>query len=105
MSRISKYLKQTCTYEKLVRDEQGNAILDKFGEPRYEAPITIKCRREINVQDVLSNTGAVLKSSTRYFTDEKQTIQANDRIDGNSILKVQQYINQFGKSEGFESYA
>lgn len=105
MSRLTKYLKQQCTYEKQKRDANGKVLLDKYGEPSYEAPITIKCRRETYIQDVLTNSGAILKSSTRYYTDEKHSIQANDKLDGKPVLKVQEYVNQFGKAEGFESYA
>lgn len=104
MSRMSKYLKQKCTYEKAKRDENGEAILDKFGEPIYGSLEIIKCRRETCIQDVQTSTGAILKSATRYFTDDKQSIQAGDRLDGKAVLKVQEYINQFGVAEGFESY-
>lgn len=105
MSRISKYLKQKCIYEQQRLDENGKAILDKYGEPSYKAPVTLKCRRETLVHDVLTSTGSVLKSSTRYFTDARQQIRVNDRLDGKPVLQVQEYINQFGLSEGFESYA
>jgi hypothetical protein len=104
MSRITKYLKQKCTYEKLKRGTDGKVLLDKFGEPQYEPPIVIKCRRETTIQDVQTNTGAILKSSTRYFTDDTHMIQANDKLDGKVVLKNQEYTNQFGKAEGFESY-
>ncbi len=104
MSRITKYLKQKCTYEKLKRDKEGKIVIDKYGEPQYEAPIVIKCRREDLTQDVQTNTGAILKSGTRYFTDEKNTIQANDKLDGKTVLKVLEYTNQFGSAEGYESY-
>ena len=104
MSRMTKYLKQKCTYEKLKRDEDGKVLLDKFGEPQYESPKVIKCRRETTIQDVQTNTGAILKSTTRYFTDDKHSIQANDKLDGNTVLKVQEYTNQFGIAEGYESY-
>jgi hypothetical protein len=53
---------------------------------------------------VQTNTGAILKSSTRYFTDDKQSIKAGDKLGGKPVLKVQEYINQFGVAEGFESY-
>ena len=104
MSRMSKYLKQKCTYEKLKRDENGKILLDKFGDPLYEVPKVIKCRRETTVEEVQTNTGAILKSTTRYFTDDAQSIQANDKLDGKAVLKVQEYTNQFGVAEGFESY-
>lgn len=104
MSRMTKYLKQTCMYEKCVRDPNGAVKLDKYGEPLYEAPVKIKCRREVTVQDVQTNTGAILKSSTRYFVDEKHDIRADDKFDGVCILKVTEYVNQSGKVEGFECY-
>ena len=104
MSRMTKYLKQKCTYEKAKRDENGNILHDKFGDPQYGAPEIIKCRREETIQDVQTSTGAILKSSTRYFTDDKQSIKAGDKLDGKSVLKAQEYINQFGSAEGFESY-
>ena len=104
MSRMTKFLKQTCSYEKLKRKADGTVLLDKYGEPQYEAPVVIKCRREVTIQDVQTNTGAILKSSTRYFTDDKHSIQANDRLDGKAVLKTQEYTNQFGVAEGFESY-
>ena len=104
MSRMTKYLKQKCTYEKLKRDDSGKILFDKFGEPQHEAPVVEKCRRETTIQDIQTSTGAIMKSSTRYFTDDKQVIQAGDKLDGKTVLKVQEYINQFGVAEGFESY-
>ena len=104
MSRITKYLRQKCSYEKLKRDKSGKSLLDKFGEPQYEAAEIIKCRREETIQDVQTSTGAILKSSTRYLTDEKHPVAANDRLDGKIVLKVQEYVNQFGAIEGYESY-
>lgn len=104
MSRITKYLRQKCSYEQLVRDSQGRVLLDKFGEPQYSAPVIIKCRREVTVQDVQTSTGAMLQSSTRYFVDSDHQIQADDRLDNKTVLKVQEYINQYGAPEGYEVY-
>ena len=99
MSRMSKYLKQECTYEKLKLNEDGKILLDKFGEPQHDTPIVIKCRRETTIQDIQTSTGAILKSSTRYFTDDKQFIRAGDKLDGKTVLKVQEYINQLNKTK------
>lgn len=104
MSRMTKYLKQKCTYEKLKRNQAGKVLLDKFGEPQHEAPIVLKCRFETSTQEVQTNTGAVLTSIARYFTDDKHIIQVGDKLGGRSVVKVQEYINQFGVAEGFESY-
>lgn len=104
MSRITKFLKQTCSYESLKINSKGETILDKYGEPEYESPVLIKCRCEKTIQDVLTNTGAILKTNTRYFTDASYSIKANDKLDGKVVLKVQEYVNQFGLIEGYESY-
>lgn len=104
MSRMTKFLQQTCSFEKAKRGLDGSVLLDQFGEVMYEAPITLKCRRERVIQDVQTNTGAILRSSTRYFTDETRIIEADDRFDGRVILEVEEYTNQLGKTEGFESY-
>lgn len=104
MSRMSKFLKQTCTLEKALKDSSGVAKLDKFGEVLYAAPQTIKCRRERIVKDVQTNTGAILRSSTRYFTDDSIVIEADDRLDGKVIVEVAEYINAKGEPEGYEGY-
>lgn len=104
MSRMTKFLKQTCVFERARRNDEGVVLLDKYGHPQYEAPVKIKCRREKIVQDVQVATGSILRSSTRYFTDESQYIEADDRFDGKVVLQVEEYTNQLGKTEGFESY-
>lgn len=104
MSRMTKYLKQTCILEQCKIKADGSIKLDKYGDPEYETPVHIKCRKETSVQDVQTNTGAILKSSTKYFIDNKYAIRANDKLDGMYILKVVEYTNQFGKPEGFECY-
>lgn len=104
MSRITKFLKQTCSYEAALRDDLGKVQLDAFGEVLYAPARVLRCRREKTVQDVQTNTGAVLRSSTRYFTDESVEINADDRLDGKTVLTVEEYTNQLGKTEGYESY-
>lgn len=104
MSRITKYLRQQCSYEAVILDSKGKVLHDKFGEPQYSSPVIVKCRREEIIQDVQTSTGAILKSSTRYFLSNMYKIQADDRLDGKPVLKVQEYINQHGTAEGYEAY-
>ena len=104
MSRMTKFLKQTCVFESAKRNSKNEVQLDKFGEIIYEAPINIKCRRERTIKDIQTNTGAILKSSTRYYTDEANIINADDKFDGKIILEVEEYINQAGKVEGYMCY-
>lgn len=104
MSRMTKYLHQKCSYEKIKVDDAGRPLLDKYGEPQYDPPVLVRCRRETYVQDVETNTGAVLKCATRYLTDDSQSIKINDKLDNRTVISVQEYVDQFGRVEGFECY-
>ena len=33
MSRMTKFLKQTCIFERAKRNDEGVVLLDKFGHP------------------------------------------------------------------------
>lgn len=105
MSRMTKFLKQTCVFEAAVRNSSGKPVLDKFGEPSYAAPIQLKCRREKNTKDVLTATGSVKRSDTVFYTDECYEIQTDDKLDGRVVLAVVEYTNENGKVEGYESHA
>lgn len=105
MSRMTKFLKQTCLYEAAVRDEAGNLKYTKFGEPLYEIGVTIKCRHEIATKDILTTNGSVLRSDSVYYTDESYRIRTDDKLDGRIVRTVSTYINSLGKIEGYESHA
>lgn len=105
MSRMTKFLKQTCTFEAAVRDASGKPVLDKYGEPSFAAPKTLRCRREKNTKDVLTTNGSIKRSDTVFYTDESQEIQTDDKLDGRVVLVVAEYTNELGKTEGYESHA
>ena len=105
MSRMTKFLKQTCTFEAAVRDASGEIALNRYGEAEYEAPITLTCRRERTTKDVLTANGSVVRSASIYYTDESQVIRPDDKIDGRVVLGVEEYTNELGLTEGFESNA
>ena len=98
-------MKQTCTFAAAVRDASGKIVLNKYGEAEYEAPITLKCRRERTTKDVLTANGSVVRSASIYYTDESQVIRPDDKIDGKVVLGVEEYTNELGLTEGFESNA
>ena len=97
MSRMTKFLKQTCIFEAVVRDKSGKPTMNKYGELAYEFPVTLKCRRERATKDVLTSNGAVIRSETIYYTDENQLIRTDDKLDGNVVVAV--------SVEGYESHA
>lgn len=104
MSRMTKFLKQTCVFESAKRTLNGDVKLSTYGDIEYDKPKTVKCRREKYVKDVMTGTGAILKASSRYFLDESIPINADDRLDGHVVLSVEEYTNQLGKCEGYECY-
>lgn len=104
MSRMTKFLKQTCVLETYQLNADGSPKLNDFGEIQYNAPAVCKCRRERCIQDVETSNGAILKSASRYFLDESVSILADYRIDGRVVLQVADYVNGLGRIEGYEVY-
>lgn len=104
MSRMTKFLKQTCRIETARRNADGTTKLSEYGDVLYGAPHAAKCRREKYVRAIQTNNGAILTASTRYFLDETAPVDADDRIDGRVVLTAEEYINQFGVCEGYEVY-
>lgn len=101
MSRMTKYLKQTCTIQRMVVDENGDAVLDIYGEPTYQSLITVKCRRERSFKDVLTVTGAMKQSATTYYIDEVEPVNLGDLVDGKPVVDFEEYINEYGRPEGY----
>lgn len=104
MSRMTKFLKQKCQVEAYQVTEDGNPEQNRFGEIQYQEPVTLKCRREKMVKDVQTANGSLIRSTTRYFLDEKVEVKADYRIDGHVVLTVEEYTNEHGLCEGYEVY-
>lgn len=101
MSRMSKYLKQTVLIERVKLDTSGKPTMNAYGELEYEAAKQIPCRRERYIKDVTMPNGAVVQSSTQYYTVVE--IGMNDKLDGNVVLMLEEYTNEAGQPEGFRS--
>lgn len=104
MSRMTKYLRQTCKVEVYTIGEDENADMDRFGNIIYESPKTCKCRHETAFQDVQTTNGSIVKSVARYYLDESLEIKADYRIDGRAVLTVNTLVNEKGLPEGYEVY-
>ena len=98
---MTKYLKQTTSWQRLLTDAQGEVILDLYGEPTYASAITLKCRKERALNDILTTTGAMTRSDTTYYLDETAEVQMGDLLDGKSIIDFEEYVNEHGKTEGY----
>ena len=125
MSVMTKFLKQTCLFEKastsldknkstvvgvakvgIARVGKSSNLTDlsMYGDILYEEPVRLKCRREKYVRDMLTTNGAIIKANSRYFLDESTEIQTDDRLDGHVVLACEEYIDSLGKCVGYEAY-
>lgn len=103
MSKMTKFLKQKATLQLMQRTKEGEPVLNEYGEPLYQSRITtIKCRKEISTQDVITAVGAAKKSATIFYLDNTNFVTIGDKLEGKPILTVQEYINAQGQCEGYE---
>lgn len=104
MSRMTKFLRQTCSVETYQLNEAGQPSHNAYGELLYNPPVTLKCRHEVAYKDIQTANGQLVRSTSRYFLDDVTEIKADYRIDGRVVLNVASYINGLGKCEGYEVY-
>jgi hypothetical protein len=75
-----------------------------FGEIQYQAPVTLKCRRETAHEDVQTTNGSIVRATTVYYLDDAVPILAGYRIDSHVVVSVTDYVNSQGLVEGYEVY-
>lgn len=103
MSKMTKFLKQKTTLQLMQRTKDGEPVLNEYGEPLYQSRITtIKCRKEVSTQDVITTVGSAKKSATVFYLDNTDSVSIGDKLEGKPILTVQEYINSQGLCEGYE---
>lgn len=104
MSRLSKFLRQTCRLEVAKVDSKGLPMLNEFGECIYRPAKVVKCRKESVVQTVQTSEGELVTSTTRYYLDSTVSIKVSDKLDGCVVVSVSSFTNEAGINEGFECY-
>ena len=104
MSRMTKFLRQSCSLEKYLVEEDGQPSMNAFGELQYQAPIILRCRHEMSHKDIQTANGSIVRSTSVYYLDESEEIKADYRIDGCVILSAISYVNGLGAIEGYEVY-
>lgn len=104
MSRLSKFLRQTCRLEVAKVDSKSLPVLNDYGEYIYKPAKHIRCRKELLAKTVQTAEGELVTSTTRYYIDSTESIKVNDRLDGHVVVSVASFINEAGANEGFECY-
>lgn len=103
MSRMTKFLRQSCRLERYVV-ENGQPKLNAFGELQYQPPEVLKCRHEMSHKDVQTANGSIVRATSVYYLDESVPIMVNYRLDGQVVVSAISYVNALGKVEGYEVY-
>lgn len=102
MSRLTKYLKQEANFQAAIRDINGKAILNAYGEPEHKVAVTVKCRKDTSVSKSATGTGEFISVDTMYIVDETIKPQADDLFDGKVVLSVDDYAGGKGEIIGYE---
>lgn len=104
MSRMTKFLRQQCRVEPYKVNAKGEPVYNDFGELQYQPAKSCRCRHEVSFRDVQTSSGQLVKSTSRYFLDERLEIKADYKIDGRAVLSVSTYVDGLGQCEGYEVY-
>ena len=102
MGSMLRHLNQTAVWKSAQVDGEGNPLLNLYGDPQYGEAQTIRCRREHVLKDVLTSTGAIVKSTTRYFIDSSTVVKVGDLLDGSQVIDFADYIDRRGVCQGYE---
>lgn len=102
MSRLSAYLNQTAVLEKALYAPNGQPMLDVYGQPEYSRPQTVKCRKEPYTVRASSGYGQFVNYTTTYYLSNAVKVQNGDKLDGQHIQSVEEYIDGFGTLVGYK---
>lgn len=102
LSRLTKYLKQSSTLEKVSTTPDGQPVMDAYGNYTYESPIMVPCRKESAMVSASTAYGKFVNHQSVYYFDETVSIHVNDKLDGHVVLQVYPYTGGEGELVGLE---
>lgn len=102
MGRMTKYLRQTAVIEHVALNSDGKPKLDAYGQPEYTAPVTVKCRKEPYRGRASTGYGQYVNYATTYYFDETTKINSGDRVDGQEVHSITDYVDGLGNLVGYQ---
>jgi hypothetical protein len=96
LSLIGSFSKQTAVLER------ATGGYDVEAQPAYDAPETIRVRKEPASGVRRSATGQDVDVETVYMTETVIALQ--DRVDGSEVRRVEDIVDKGGKRLGCEFY-
>ena len=101
LGRMTKFLHQTASVENHLVNADGSSKLDVYGQPMYAEAMQVKCRKEVHRTRASTGSGQFVNLSTVYYFDENVKVSAGDRIDGQYIQSIEEYVDGAGTLVGY----
>lgn len=92
---LSAYLNQKAEYHPATGQTNGR------GQPIYGAAVTILCRRQARLQNVLTPTGQAVRAQHVYYT--LHPVREGDKLDGRVVLAVSIWSDLYGETRGYKA--
>lgn len=94
-NRLKHYLNQTAALER-------HTDADRYGNPGYLEPETIRVRKENAAKQITTASGETITAQTKIFASVE--MKPMDKVDGYIVLHVGGLIDRNGNTIGFEAY-
>ena len=101
MGKMTKYLRQVATIENVILDDNGKPVLDVYGQPQFGLPVQSKCRKEAYKARANTSYGQFVNFTTTYYFDETVTIRNGDKVDGQEVQSIEEYVDGVGTLIGY----
>ncbi|MPW25950.1 hypothetical protein GC105_09120 [Alkalibaculum sp. M08DMB] len=91
---LDGYLNQTV-------DFSARTGTDDRGQPIYSEVLSIPCRYQSKIQNIVTSTGQMLQAQHVYYT--KDAIQEGDKLNGLVVMAVADWVDLFGEKIGYKA--
>lgn len=95
---LSAYLNQTAELQRVAHKADGSTKMDNRGQIQYESVRTVKCRKRLKMQEVLTPDSQVIKANWTYHLMDE--VRADDLLDGKRVQLVFDQVMLGGNTVG-----
>ena len=91
---LSSYLNQSAEY-------QQKTGTDDRGQPIYAAPVSINCRKQEKIQNILTATGQAVQTQHSYYLTTP--VKEDDQLEGRRVMAVSVWRGLGGEVLGYKA--
>ena len=101
MGKMTKYLRQLSEVQIPVLNNNGEPVLDDYGQPKFSSPVRVKCRKETYNARSSTGYGQFVDYKTTYYFDESVEITSGATVDGHEVQNIEEYVDGIGTLIGY----